>query len=301
MSGLPLNNVVNRAPRPCVALESTLLLHGVPAASTRSLYADLQKSAFEANANAALIGVVDGVPIAGISDDEFEHLLNLPDVPKANTANLGILLHQRRSAATTVSTTMEIAAAAGIRVFATGGLGGVHRGYGEQLDISADLGAFTRFPVAVVCSGVKSILDVESTREALETLGVPVVGWRTDTFPAFYRRHSGAGVDARLEDIDRLASFVTCELRRTSRGIVIANPIENDAEIDSESWHRWLQEASQRAADGGVTGRMVTPFVLGALHEISGGRTLAANIALVRSNVRLGAALARALRENHHL
>lgn len=298
MSETPLNVVVNRAPRPCVALESTLLLHGVPSSSARSLYTDLLQIAHDAGAHGALVGVLDGIPIAGMSHEEFERLLSQPDVPKANTANLGIFLHHRRSAATTVSTTMELSAAAGIRVFSTGGLGGVHRGYGEHLDISADLAAFTRFPVAVVCSGVKSILDVESTREALETLGVPVVGWRTDSFPAFYRRTSAARVDARFDDTRELASFIKAELRRTGRGIVVANPIDANDELDQPAWDRWLAEAEARATREGIVGRQVTPFVLGALHDLSGGRTLAANIALIRSNVRLGAELARLMHAN---
>src|SRR5690606_10624096 len=138
--------------------------------------------------------------------------------------------------ATTVSATMEIAAAAGLRLFATGGLGGVHRGYAQRLDISADLAALARFPVAVVCSGVKSLLDVESTREALESLGVPVVGFGTDRFPAFYRRASEAGVDARFDDPESLAAFLSQELARTGRAVVVANPIPAADEIAERDW-----------------------------------------------------------------
>lgn len=212
-------------------------------------------------------------------------------VHKVNTANLGHALHAGYSAATTVSTTMELAAYAGLRVFATGGIGGVHRGYGEHLDISADLVAFTRYPIAVVTSGVKSILDVRATREALESLGVTVVGFETDVFPAFYLRDGGCGVDVRIDDPDELASFVRAELPRTGRGIVIANPIPVEDEISESDWAGWLGEAERRAVESGATGRDVSPAVLAGLHEVSGGKTLEANIALVKSNTRVAAML----------
>lgn len=212
-------------------------------------------------------------------------------VPKVNTANLGHALHAGYSAATTVSTTMELAAYAGLRVFATGGIGGVHRGYGEHLDISADLVAFTRYPIAVVTSGVKSILDVRATREALESLGVTVVGFGTDVFPAFYLRDGGCGVDVRIDDPDELASFVRAELPRTGRGIVIANPIPVEDEISESDWAGWLSEAERRAVESGAAGRDVSPAVLAGLHEVSGGKTLESNIALVKSNTRVAAML----------
>jgi pseudouridine-5'-phosphate glycosidase len=241
------------------------------------------------------VGIVEGVPVVGLSRDQLATLLAKDSVAKANTANMGVLLHRRRDGATTVSTTMECAAAAGVRVFATGGLGGVHMGYGQRLDISADLAAFTRFPVAVVTSGVKSILDVVSTREALETLGVCVVGFRTDRFPAFYLRESEAGVDARFDDERELASFVKAELARTGRGIVVANPIPAEHELPRELWQTWLAQAVRDTADVAASGRDVTPALLGRLHALSGGRTLAANIELVKSNARLAAKLAAAM------
>jgi pseudouridylate synthase len=181
-------------------------------------------------------------------------------------------------------------------VFATGGIGGVHRGYAHHLDISADLAALARFPVAVVCSGVKSILDVAATREALETLGVPVVGFAADDFPAFYLRSGDAGaVDARFDDPSDLASYVDRELARTGRGVLIANPIPASDELNAQDWARWLAEAERRAVAQGAHGRAVTPAVLGALHEVSSGATLTANIALVRSNARLAGAVAASL------
>ena len=272
-----------------VALETTLLVHGVPTDSSLGIASELDEIVRGEGSTPALVGVVDGVAVAGMDRDELSAMLQAESVEKVNTANLGLALHRGRSAATTVSSTMEIASFAGLRVFATGGIGGVHHGYGEQLDISADLLAFTRFPIAVVTSGVKSILDVVSTREALESLGVTVVGFGTDTFPAFYLRDGGCGVDVRFDDAGELADFMRWELPRTGRGIVIANPIPQKHEIDRADWSAWLSEATARAEASGATGRGVTPAVLAGLHEVSGGRTLSANIELVKSNARVAA------------
>ncbi|MCC6676352.1 MAG: pseudouridine-5'-phosphate glycosidase [Phycisphaerales bacterium] len=273
-----------------VALETTLLLHGVPKKEAAPLAAQLGAIVRAAGARPALIGIVAGRPVVGLTDPELAELLAAEAVSKVNTANIGLALHRRAHAATTVSTTMELAAAAGIRVFATGGIGGVHRGLASRLDISADLAAFTRFPVAVVTSGVKSLLDVESTREALETLGIPVVGYRTNAFPAFYLRESDARVDERFDDCDDLADFLADELTRTGRGVVVAQPVPAAEEIPPALWREWLDKALTGIGD--ATGRDVTPRVLARLHEVSEGRTLRANLALVRENARLAAQLA---------
>lgn len=287
--------LINRAVQPAVALETTLLLHGVPKSESRPLAADLARAVSAAGAHPAIVAVVRGAPTVGLTPEELDELLNSAKVPKANTSNLGVLIHRRSHAATTVSTTMELAAAAGVRVFATGGLGGVHRGYGTDLDISSDLAAFTRHPVAVVTSGVKSLLDVEATREALETLGVPVVGYRTDRFPAFYLRESEADVDARFEEVGELAAYCAAEMARTGRGVVVCNPIPRNEEIDRRNWDRWLEAAARSAQAGGASGRDLTPATLGHLHELSAGATLRANLALVRSNAELAGRLAAAM------
>ena len=280
------------APAGAVALETTLLVHGVPRAQALPLFDDLCAIVRAEGAEPALVGVLDGRPTTRMSRAELSALLaSATPVAKANTANLGALMFRGASAATTVSGTMELSAAAGIPVFATGGLGGVHRGYGQHLDISADLAAFTRFPVAVVTSGVKSILDVAATREALEALGVPVVGVGTDRFPAFYLRESAAGVDLRLDDVDDVAAFAAEELARTGRGVVLAHPIPEEHEVAVSDWEVWLAEATTRAQVSGATGRAITPAVLAALVEVSGGATLVANLALVRANARLAAAV----------
>ena len=270
-----------------VALETTLLVHGVPRAVSGKLAVELGAIIEEQGSTPALIGVIDGVPTVGMNGEQLKAMLDEPTVAKLNTANLGVSMSRGAHGATTVSTTMEIATFAGLRVFATGGIGGVHQGYGTHLDISADLMALTRFPIAVVTSGVKSILDVVSTREALESLGVTVVGYQTDSFPAFYLRRSEAGVDARFDDADELAEFVRVELARSGRGIVIANPIPAEHELDGGLWSKWLKKASKLVESGQASGREVTPALLGHLHEISEGKTLEANIELVKSNARL--------------
>ena len=286
---------IHRAGKRAVALETTLLVHGVPRDAAIPLSNELDEIVRRHGAEPVTVGVVRGRPVVGMSRDELLELLNAPGVPKANSANLGALMHRGSHAATTVSATMELASNAGVSVFATGGLGGVHAGYAERWDVSADLGALTRFPVAVVASGVKNLLDVVGTREVLETLGVPVIGFRTDRFPAFYLRESDAGVDARFDEVEDLAAYLRAELARSKRGVLVCNPIPEQAELDPALWSSWLNEAQTEAAAGGVTGRAVTPAVLGALHRVSGGRTLEANLALVRSNAALAARLAAAM------
>ena len=285
-------NAVNRAKNNAVALETTLLVHGVPSDAAQPLASELAQIVTDQGASPALIGVIDGVPTVGMTDQELDVMLAQDHVLKANTANLGVAIHQKIHAATTVSTTMELAAAAGVKLFATGGIGGVHKGYSQHLDISSDLAAFTRFPVAVVTSGVKSILDVESTREALETLGILVIGYQTDSFPAFYLRESNAQVDVRIDDPTDLAHLIESELLRTGRGIVVANPIPVEHELDKDQWHVWLSQAKSEAEQSGITGRAMTPAILGRLHEVSDGKTLRANLALIKSNTSLAAQLA---------
>lgn len=288
-------DLVNRAEPHAVALETTLLVHGVPRADAPALAVQLDEAVRAAGATPAVVGLVAGVPTVGMTDAELAELLAADDIAKTNTTNLGLLMHRKAHGATTVSATMELAAAAGVRVFATGGLGGVHRGYARHWDVSADLAALARFPVAVVASGVKSLLDVVATREALETLGVPVVGYRCDRFPAFYRRESDAGVDARFDDPGDLAAFVAAELARTRRGVLVANPIPEPDELPAGLLEGWITRAHASAAEQDIAGRAVTPHVLAHLHQISEGRTLAANIALVLANARLAGAIAASM------
>jgi pseudouridine-5'-phosphate glycosidase len=286
----------NRSSHPTVppnslALETTILTHGVPRDNAFSLAQELAGIARSNGATPALVGLFRGEPVVGMSDEQLLEVLATPDVPKVNTSNLGVLMHRRSHGSTTVATTMELAAAAGIRVFSTGGIGGVHKDYGARLDISADLIALTRFPVAVVASGVKSILDVVATRELLETLGVPVVGFCCDEFPAFCLRSSATGVDARFDDAAELASFLGAEMKRTGRGVLVVNPIPVADELPAARFGEWLRAAEREAKPG----REATPSTLSALHRLSGGATLRANLSLIRSNTALGARLAAAI------
>lgn len=290
---------INRAgPRP-VALETTLLLHGVPPDAALPLARELATLIRDAGASPALVGVVGGVPTVGMSADDLTAMLEAhrvpPGVPKANASNLGLVIHRRQHAATTVSATMELASAAGVRVFATGGIGGVHRGYAARLDISADLGALARVPIAVVASGVKGLLDVAATREALEALGVCVIGFGTDEFPAFYLRRTGLRVDGRFDDPADLAAFIRHELARRHSGILVCNPIPERDELDADAFAGWLSQAERDAAAAGSDGRDLTPAILARLHVLSHGATLRANLALARSNALLAAQIAAAL------
>jgi pseudouridylate synthase len=291
---------------PFVALETTLLAHGVPREAAIPLARRLAATVREHGAIPRLAGVVQGKPVLGMSDEQLDAMLKLgTHARKVNTANIGVAMFRGEHAATTVSTTMELAARGGVSVFATGGIGGVHRRPHADagLDVSADLFALTRFPVAVVTSGVKSILDIAATREVLETLGVPVIGFGTDVFPAFYLREPdapGVGkVDARFDDVGELARFVRFELARTSRGIVICNPIPMAHEIRRDDWRTWVSAAEKRVAAGDEahSGRDATPALLSALHEISGGATLRANIELVVNNAMVAAQIAAGMNE----
>jgi pseudouridine-5'-phosphate glycosidase len=286
-------HLLNRASPRSVALETTLLVHGVPRADSAALAAKLAAAVRAGGAEPAIVGVLAGRPIVGLSEAELAELLSADHVEKVNTANLGVALHRRLHGATTVSTTIELAARAGVRVMATGGLGGVHRGYDRRPDVSADLAALTRCPIAVVTSGVKSLLDVHATREVLETLGVPVVGFRTDSFPAFYVRETDIALDARFDDAADLAAYLRAELARTGRAVVVANPCPEHAAIAPDAWAELLTRADSRVS--GATGRNGTPALLAQIHELSRGASLAANVALAEANARLAGEIAAAM------
>lgn len=283
----PVRRVAGRA---AVALETTLLAHGLPPGQGLPLAVELDEIIAGHGARPATIGVLDGVPIVGMTSEELTDFLGRGHIEKANSANLGPLIHQRATAATTVSATVQLAASAGIRVMATGGLGGVHQNAAQRLDISADLSALTRHPVAIVSSGVKAILDVASTRELLETLGIPVLGYKTETFPAFYLTDSEASVDAVFDDPAEIAAFARRHLAATGRGILVVKPVPAQHAIEPHLWHHWLQEA--QSTTPAVQGRAATPAILDGLHRISNGKTLSANLALVRENADLAARIA---------
>jgi pseudouridylate synthase len=276
-----------------VALESTIISHGLPTETSAETAREIEAEVRHAGAVPATVAVVDGLVRVGLGDDELVRVAEGEDVVKSSIRDLGLVLARGTTGATTVASTSYLAHLAGIRVFATGGLGGVHRGAHESWDESADLSALASVPVTVVCAGVKSILDVPATLERLETLSVTVVGFRTDTFPGFYIRDTGLPVPWR---VDSPAEVATVMSRRDALGLrqamVVANPIHGADEMDEDLHRRTLVSGLGAAREAGVRGKDVTPFLLAWFHEQTEGASLAANVALVRSNARLAAEIA---------
>jgi pseudouridine-5'-phosphate glycosidase len=281
------------AGRPVVALETTLVTHGLPHPEGIETAAAMESVVRARGAVPATIGILDGSVRVGLGPEELARLAGDTSAEKVNLGNMAAVLAAGRPGSTTVAATLLAAHRAGIRVFATGGIGGVHRGAGG--DVSADLVALSRFRVAVACAGAKAVLDLPRTREALEALGVPVYGWRTDRFPAFDRRDSGLAVDCRFDDAASLAAAVAAHLALELGGVVIGNPIAAEHEIDGELHERALAASLAEAERTGVHGRDVTPFLLRQMRERTGGATLAANRALLVSNAALAALVAAAL------
>ena len=275
---------------PVVALETTLVTHGFPHPHGIEVARTLEAIVREGGATPATIGVLDGAAHAGLTRDQLQRIATAPTKAKLNPSNLAAGLASGAPGSTTVAATMLIAERAGIEVFATGGIGGVHRG--DSGDVSADLEALARHRVAVVCAGAKAILDLPRTVERLETLGVPIYGYRTDRFPAFYRRDSGLAVDARFDDAGALAEAVATHFALGLGGVVVANPIPEADELPAELLDRALAEALEA---GGARGRDVTPVLLERLRERTGGRSVAANVALLGHDARVAAELASAL------
>ncbi|MDZ4168299.1 MAG: pseudouridine-5'-phosphate glycosidase [Coriobacteriia bacterium] len=282
---------------PVVALESTIISHGFPYPANLECALESERVVRENGAVPATVAVLAGRLTAGLSREQIERLAEAgPDgIVKASRRDLPVLAARGADGATTVAGTMVIAALAGIRVFTTGGIGGVHRGAERTFDISADLLELARTDVAVVCAGAKSVLDLALTLEVLETHGVPVLGYRTDEFPAFYKRASEYGVDARFDSPEEIAAVLRAraDIGMTG-GTVIANPIDEADAIDADVLDGWTSTALAEAQAAGVHGKEVTPFLLARLHELSGGVTEEANKRLVWSNARLAARIAAA-------
>ena len=281
--------------RPVVALESTLISHGLPWPTNLETARSAEKAVRDAGAVPATIAVWNGTPTVGLSADQIEGLARTTDVLKASRRDLATAVAQRRTAATTVAGTMYLARCAGIRVFATGGIGGAHRDTGQPFDISADLVELARTPVLVVCAGAKSILDLPRTLEILETLGVPVVGYCTDRFPAFYVRDSGLPVSVRADSPAEAARLFAAHARMGGGGAVLAQPVAEDVALSAEEVEAAIRQAEQEAASAGVRGGALTPFLLSRLAGLTGGRSLAANRALIVANARLAAEVAASL------
>lgn len=284
-----------RAGRPVVALESTLIAHGLPRPLNLATARLAEAVVRQEGAVPATVAVLRGVPTVGLNDAEIEELAGADGVLKASSRDLTAAVAQKRTAATTVAATMRLAHRAGIGVFATGGIGGVHRGAAQTWDVSADLTELARTPVAVVCAGAKSILDLPRTLEVLETLSVPVIGYRTDTFPAFYVTSSGLPLAAQVRDAGEAADLLAVHWRLGGAGVVLAQPLDEAVALEPGPLAGALAEAERLATERGVRGAALTPFLLARLGEITGGATTRANQALIVANARLAAQVAALL------
>ncbi|MGY1641011.1 pseudouridine-5'-phosphate glycosidase [Geodermatophilus sp. SYSU D00703] len=281
--------------RPVVALESTLLAHGLPRPDNRAAADRVEAAVRAGGAVPATIAVLDGVPHVGLTAQQVDRVCGDPDLAKLGVRDLPVAAALGLSGATTVSSTALLAARAGIGVFATGGLGGVHRQSADTFDESADLVALARTSLVVVCAGVKSILDVPATLERLESLSVTVVGYRTTTFPGFYVADSGSTVDWAVDDAKQAAAVFAARRDLAPGAVVVAHPLPADEQLDPELHDRVIAGALAAAEAAGVRGKAVTPFVLDHLHRASAGATLAVNVRLVLRNAELAGQIAAAL------
>ena len=286
-----------REGRPVIALESTIISHGMPYPQNVETALRCEAAARECGAEPATIAVIGGKLCAGLTEEEIDYLgREGTKVTKASRRDLPILVAKKADGATTVAATMIIAALAGIRIFATGGIGGVHRGAEVTMDISADLEELAMTPVLVVCAGAKSILDLGLTLEYLETKGVPVIGYQTEELPAFYTRKSGFNVDYRLDTPEEIAAAFRAKLGMDLKGgMLVTNPIPEAYSMDPEVISKAIDDAVAEANRKGIRGKQTTPFLLAKIKDITGGDSLASNIQLVYNNARLAAQIAKGL------
>lgn len=279
--------------KPVVALESTIISHGMPYPKNVETALEVEEIIRSMGAIPATIAILNGKIKVGLSHDEIEYLGKAKDVYKVSRRDLPFIIAKGLNGATTVASTMIISKLAGIKVFVTGGIGGVHRGAEKSFDISADLQELAHTDVAVVCAGAKSILDLGLTLEYLETFGVPVVGYKTDEFPAFFTRKSGYGVDYRVDSEEELAKAIKTKWDLgLNGGIVVANPIPEEYEMDKSAIDKAIEEVLKEAEEKGIKGKKVTPFLLSRVKDKTGGDSLESNIKLVYNNAKVGANLA---------
>ncbi len=286
-----------RDKRPVVALESTIIAHGMPYPRNVETALLVEKTIYNQGAVPATCAIIGGRLRAGLTTDELELIgREGASIPKASRRDLPYLVSKGLHGATTVASTMIIARLAGIRIFATGGIGGVHRGASVTMDISADLQELAHTPVAVVSAGAKSILDLGLTLEYLETHGVPVIGFGTSDFPAFYTRKSGFGVDYRLDTPQEIALLLSTKWQLgLTGGAVIANPVPEEYQMEADIIEKTIQEAVLEAEKTGIRGKKITPYLLARIEELTGGKSLETNIRLVLNNAALAADISRAL------
>ena len=289
-----------KAGKPVVALESTIISHGMPYPQNVETALKVEQTIRENGAVPATIAIIGGQLKAGCTPEEIEYLGKKGQaVIKASRRDLPVLIARKADGATTVTTTMIIAAMAGIRVFATGGIGGVHRGAQQTFDISADLEELAQTPVMVVCAGAKSILDLGLTLEYLETKGVPVIGFGTEELPAFYTRHSGFKVDYRIDTPEELAAAFKAKMDCGLKGgMLVTNPIPEEFSMPKEVIDQAIEQALREMDEAGIHGKQCTPFLLAKVKDLTGGESLASNIQLVLNNARLAAKTAKALCKN---
>ena len=294
----PEVSVALREGKPVVALESTIISHGMPYPQNVETALRVEKCIRENGAVPATIAIIGGRLKAGLTPDEIEYLGKKGTaIAKASRRDLPVLVARGLDGATTVTTTMMIAAMAGISVFATGGIGGVHRGAEVTMDISADLEELAQTPVMVICAGAKSILDLGLTLEYLETKGVPVIGYGTEELPAFYTRRSGFKVDYRVDTPEELAAIFKAKQQMGLRGgMLVTNPIPEEYSMDPERINTTINEAVEDAKRLGIHGKEVTPYLLARIKDLTGGDSLAVNIQLVLNNARLAARTAASLK-----
>ena len=283
------------AGKPIVALESTIISHGLPRPSNLAVAQECERIIRERGAVPATIALLDGVVHIGLEADELDAIANRDDISKASSRDLAIIIAQGKSAATTVAATAHIAVIAGIKVFATGGLGGVHRGANESFDESADLTALSQLDITVVCAGVKSILDVHATLERLETLAIAIVGYKTNRFPGFYLTDSGFEIEHRVDSADEIASIIKArsDVHTANRALIVTNPVA--VQMDKTRHDQILASGLANAVRDGIDGKYVTPYLLEHFHTASQGESLAINTEIIKSNCALAADIAVAL------
>jgi pseudouridine-5'-phosphate glycosidase len=276
---------------PIVALESTIISHGLPRPSNLEVAREVEEIVRSRGATPATIAVLDGVVHIGLTDEQLIEIANRDDIAKASSRDLAIVAASGKSAATTVAATAHLAVLAGIHVFATGGLGGVHRGANETFDESADLTALSQLDITIVCAGVKSILDVAATLERLETLAIGVVGYKTTAFPGFYLTDSGFTIEHQVNSAQEIAAVIAQrQALKTNNGLVVANPVVK--EMDRTRHDAILKSGLEGAEKAGIHGKYVTPFLLEHFHTASEGESLKVNIDIIKSNSALAADIA---------
>lgn len=290
---------------PVVALESTIITHGMPWPQNRDTALAVEQAVRDAGATPATIAVLNGELFIGLDEDQLESLAKCDNAWKLSRADLAMAVATGRTGSTTVAATMIAAKLAGIRVFATGGIGGVHRGAESSFDVSADLNELARTDVAVICAGAKAILDLPKTFETLETLGVPVLAWQQDTLPAFWSRETDLPATARVDDVETIVDFLQArEQLGITGGVLITNPVPEADQIPASEMNLFIDQAIAESEAEGIRGKGVTPWLLGRIVELSDGRSLRTNQALIRNNAnlagRLAVSLATAARGDDH-